>query len=187
MRGHRSRTSVDGNDLARLGRLAHFTARHRWPVIAVWIVLTVIGGVAAGKLSTRWYQSTAIPGKAAYETGQRTLKAFGAGVRTPNVVVYHSASSDITKSAAVRAAMARVDTAYPGSLTSSYFSTHSLVYVSRDRHTTFQEVYLPGRAGVDRKSGATKMRATAANGLPAGITVSTIQTAITGQRYRAVT
>ena len=172
MRGKRSRTAVDGNGVARLGRLGHFTTRYRWPVIAVWLVLTVLGGVAAGKLSTRWYQSTAIPGKAAYETGQRTLKAFGAGVRTPNVVVFHSSSGDVTKNAAVRAAMARVEEANPGALTSSYFSTHSLAYVSRDRHTTFEEVYLPGRAGVDRKSGAVKMRATAASGLPAGITVN---------------
>jgi len=156
----------------RLERLAHFTARYRWPVIAAWLVLTIVGGVAAGKLSTRWYQSTAIPGKPAYETGQRTLKAFGAGVRTPNVVVFHSQSADVTTSAAVHAAMVRVDKANPGALTSSYFSTGSLAYVSRDRHTTFQEVYLPGRAGVDRKSGAVKMRAIAANGLPAGITVN---------------
>jgi putative drug exporter of the RND superfamily len=156
----------------RLGRLAHLTARYRWPVIVGWLVLTVVGGVAAGKLSTRWYQSTAIPGKPAYETGQRTLKAFGAGVRAPNVVVFHSRTGDITKSAAVRAAMARVDKANPGALTSSFFSTRNLAYVSRDRHTTFEEVYLPGRAGVDKKSGAVKMRAVAANGLPAGITVN---------------
>jgi putative drug exporter of the RND superfamily len=155
----------------RLGRLAQFTARYRWPVIAVWIMLTLLGGVSAGKLSTRWYQSTAIPGKPAYETGQRVLEAFGAGVRVPNVVVYHSSSGDITKDTAVRAAMARVQKANPGALTSSYFSTRNLVYVSRDRHTTFQEVYPAGRAGVDRKSGAVKMRAVAANGLPAGITV----------------
>jgi putative drug exporter of the RND superfamily len=156
----------------RLGRLAQLTARYRWPVIVVWLVLTVVGGIAAGKLSTRWYQSTAIPGKPAYETGQRTLKAFGAGVRAPNVVVFHSRTGDVTKSAAVRAAIARVDKANPGAMTSSYFSTRSLAYVSRDRHTTFQEVYLPGRAGVDRKSGAVKMRAVAANGLPAAITVN---------------
>jgi putative drug exporter of the RND superfamily len=154
-----------------LGRLASFTTRFRWPVIAVWLVLTVIGVVAAGGLSTRWYQSTAIPGKPAYETGQRVLKVFGAGVRTPNVVVFHS-RGDVTKSAAVRAAIGRVEKANPGALTSSYFSTHSLAYVSRDRHTTFEEVYLPGRAGVDKKSGAVKMRALAANGLPAGITVN---------------
>jgi RND superfamily putative drug exporter len=157
---------------SRLGNLAHFTARYRWPVIAVWIVLTLVGGVAAGKLSSRWYQSTAIPGKPAYETGLRVLKAFGAGVRAPNVVVYTSSQGDVTKSAAVRAAMARVAKANPGALTSSYFSTGSSLYVSRDRHTTFQEVYPAGRAGVDKKSGAVAMRAAAASGLPAGITVN---------------
>src|SRR6478609_5711416 len=66
------------SDRTRLGRLAHLTSRYRWPVIAAWLVLTIVGGVAAGKLSTRWYQSTAVPGKPAYETGQQTLKAFGA-------------------------------------------------------------------------------------------------------------
>jgi uncharacterized membrane protein YdfJ with MMPL/SSD domain len=45
---------------SRLGSLAHFTARYRWPVIAVWVVLTLIGGVAAGKLSTRWYLAAVI-------------------------------------------------------------------------------------------------------------------------------
>jgi RND superfamily putative drug exporter len=163
-------TAPGGTPVRRLGHLAHFTSRYRWPVIAVWLVLTVVGGVAAGKLTTRWYQSTAIPGKPAYETGQRTLKVFGAGVRTPNVVVFHS-RSDVTKSAAVRAAIGRVDKSSPGALTSSYFSTNSLAYVSSDRHTTFAEVYLPGRAGVDKKSGAVKMRAIAANGLPVGVTV----------------
>ncbi|MDX6451815.1 MAG: putative drug exporter of the superfamily, partial [Gaiellaceae bacterium] len=156
----------------RLARLGHVVTRYRWAVIATWLVLTVVGVVAAGKLNSRWYQSTAIPGKPAYEAGQRTLKAFGAGVRVPNVVVFHSSTGDVTKSGAVRAAIARVDKAYPGALTSSYFSTRSLAYVSADRHTTFQEVYLPGRAGVDMKSGAVAMRATAASGLPAAVTVN---------------
>jgi RND superfamily putative drug exporter len=156
----------------RLARLGHVVTRYRWAVIATWLVLTVVGVVAAGQLNSRWYQSTAIPGKPAYEAGQRTLKAFGAGVRVPNVVVFHSSTGDVTKSGAVRAAIARVDKAYPGALTSSYFSTRSLAYVSRDRHTTFQEVYLPGRSGVDKKSGAVTMRATAASGLPAAVTVN---------------
>ena len=77
---------------SRLAGLGHFTARFRWPVIVVWILLTLVGGVAAGKLSTRWYQSIAIPGKPAYEGSQRTFKAFGVGVRPPNVVVFHSPS-----------------------------------------------------------------------------------------------
>src|SRR3954452_9953357 len=164
----RSANRVDSG----LSRLGHLTTRYSWPVIVVWVVLTLFGGVAAGKLSSRWYQSTAIPGKPAYETGLRVLRTFGAGVRTPNVVVYTSPQGDITKSAAVRAAMARVADGSPGALTSSYFLTGSFLYVSRDRHTTFQEVYPAGRAGVDKKSGAIAMRAIAAKNLPAGVTVN---------------
>src|SRR3954454_22404530 len=107
----------------RLVHLAHFVARYRWLVIAAWIVLTLVGGVAAGKLHSRWYQSTAIPGKPAYETGRQVLKTFGAGVRTPNVVVYTSSRGDVRKNAAVRASVNRVARANPGALTSSYFST----------------------------------------------------------------
>jgi putative drug exporter of the RND superfamily len=156
----------------RLGHLAHFTARYRWPVIAAWIVLTLFGGYAAGQLSSRWYQSLAVPGKSAYEGSQRTLRALGAGVRSPNTVVFHSSGVDVSRSPAVRAAMARVVKASPGALTSSYFSTGNRMYVSHDRHTTFLQVYLPGRAGLDVKSGAGKIRAAAATGLPASISVN---------------
>src|SRR5579872_6704729 len=145
-------TGIAGARAGLLARLGHFTARYRWPVIILWVVLTLVGGVAAGKLSTRWYQSTAIPGKPAYEASLRTLKALGAGVRPPNVVVFHSPSIDVTKSAAVRAAVARVVRAHPHALTSSYFSTGNAMYVSRDRHTTFLQVYLPGPDRLDVKS-----------------------------------
>ena len=140
-------------------------------MIAVWIVLTLIGGVAAGKLSSRWYQSLAVPGKPAYEGSQRALEAFGVGVRPPNVVVFHASSVDVSKSPAVRAAMARVAKAVPGALTSSVFSTGDPMYMSRDRHTTFLQVYPPGQNRLDVKSGAEKLRAVAAAGLPAGISV----------------
>src|SRR5438270_125878 len=166
-----ARWKINGSDSGRLGRLAYFTARHRWPVIGVWIVLTLLGGVAAGKLSSRWYQSFSIPGKPAYEASQRTLKAFGVGVRPPNVVVFHTAG-DVTKSAAIQQAMRRAAATMPGALTSSYFSTHEQMYVSRDRHTTFLEVYPPGSPTFNTKSGANRLRAAAAKGLAAGITVN---------------
>ena len=41
---------INGTDTGRLAQLGHFVARHRWPVIAIWVVLTLYGGVAAGKL-----------------------------------------------------------------------------------------------------------------------------------------
>jgi RND superfamily putative drug exporter len=154
-----------------LARLALFTARHRWPVIGVWIVLTLVGAVASGKLSSRWSHSSSVPGEPAYEAGQRTLEASGVGVRAPNVVVFHTAG-DATKSPAIRQAMQRAAAAMPGARTSSYYSTESLMYVSRDRHTTFQVVYPPGQARFDLGSDAELMRAAAHNGLPAGITVN---------------
>ncbi len=158
-------------DSRALGRLGHFTARYRWPVIAVWLVLTLVGGVAAGKLSSRWYQSFSVPGQPAYEASQRTLKAFDAGVRSPDVVVFHTAG-DSTKSTAIKQAMQRAAEAMPGALTSSYFSTGNLMYVSSDRHTIFEEVYPAGTATFDKTSGAEKMRTAAAKGLPSGITVN---------------
>jgi RND superfamily putative drug exporter len=132
-------------DLGALGRLAHFTARHRWLVIGAWALLTVLGGVAAGKLSSRWYQSLSVPGQPAYQASQRTLTTLGIGVRPPSVVVFHS-SGDVTKSAAIEHAMQRGAAVMPGARTSSYLSTGNLMYVSRDRHTTFQSIRR-GRCG----------------------------------------
>src|SRR5436190_11068450 len=153
-----------------LASLAHTVARHRRAIIVVWVVLTIFGGFAAGQVSNRWYQSFSIPGKSAYEANQRTLKAFGSGVRPPDVVVFHT-SGDATKSNAIKQAMQRATATMPGARTSSYFSTGNLIYVSRDRHTTFEEVYPPGLAKFDTKSGAEKMRTAAAAGLPSGIDV----------------
>ena len=154
-----------------LARLAHTVARHRRAIIVAWVVLTLFGGFAAGQVSKRWYQSFSIPGKSAYEANQRTLKAFGSGVRPPDVVVFRT-SGDATKSGAIKQAMQRAAATMPGARTSSYFSTGSLIYVSRDRHTTFEEVYPPGLAKFDTKSGAARMRAAAATGLPPGISVN---------------
>jgi len=154
-----------------LTRLAHVIARRRRLVIAVWLLLTAFGVFAAQQVSSRWFASTSVPGQPAYEASQRTLHAFGVGDRPPTVVVFHSAG-DATKIPAIKSAMLRAEAAVPGALTSSFFTTGSAIYVSGDRHTTFQEIYPPGRARVDVYSGAKKVQAAAARGLPAGITVN---------------
>src|ERR671939_262700 len=160
-----------GASSGRLARLGHFTARHRWLVIGVWVVLTLFGGFAAGQLSSRWYQSLSVPGKPAYEASQRTLKALGVGDRAPSTVVFHT-RGDARKNKAIEQAMQRAAATVPGAYTSSYFSTGSRMYVSGDRHTTFEQIYPPGPAGLDKLSGAEKLRGAAQNGLPAGITVN---------------
>ena len=136
-----------------LGRLALFVTRHRKAVIALWLVLTLVGAVASSQLSTRWYQSSAVPGQPAYEAGQRSLEAFGVGDRSPNVVVFRGAG-DVTKQPEVRRAVERAVATEPGARSSSFFSTGDRHYVSADRHTTFAVVYPPGPAGFDVLSGA---------------------------------
>ena len=49
-------------DSPLLRRLALFIVRRRRLVIGVWLVLTIVGVVASGQLSSRWYQSSAVPG-----------------------------------------------------------------------------------------------------------------------------
>ncbi|MES1248085.1 MAG: MMPL family transporter [Actinomycetota bacterium] len=153
-----------------LAKLAHVIARRRWWVISAWIVLTLFGGFAAGQVSKRWYQSFSIPGKPAYEANQRTFKAFGTGVRPPDVVVFHT-SGDAGTSGAIRAAMQRAARVVPGARTSSYFSTGNPMYLSKDRHTAFMELYPPGLSTFNSTSHAKEIRAAAAAGLPAGTTV----------------
>jgi putative drug exporter of the RND superfamily len=153
-----------------LERLAHLISRNRRKVIFAWVALTLFGAFSASQVSKRWYQSFSIPGKSAYEANQRTLKTFGTGIRPPDVVVFHT-SGDATKSAAIADAMKLAAAAAPGSRTSSYFSTHDLMYVSKDRHTTFEEVYPPGTSTFSTTSGAYAVRAAAARGLPSGIQV----------------
>src|SRR5436189_899013 len=116
-----------------LAHLAHVIARRRKSVIAAWLVLTVFGAFSAQEVSKRWFQSFSIPGYSAYEANQRVLHTFGNGERPPYVVVWH-APGDVTQNAAVRNAAGGVAKAVPGLRTSSYFSTGSSAYVSKDRH-----------------------------------------------------
>src|SRR5437764_1277479 len=59
-------------------------------------------------------------------------------------VVFHSAR-DITKKRGLAKAIASAARVNPGSRVSSYFSTGSNAYVSEDRHTTFANIYPPGK------------------------------------------
>ena len=169
-----------------LARLALFTSRHRWKVIGVWILLTLVGAVASGQLESRWFQSSPVPGAPAYEAGQRSLAAFGVGDRTPDVVVFR-AQGDVTRSPGVEAAIRRATEAMPGARASSYFSTGSPMYVSADRRTTFAVVYPPGPAGFDVLSGAERLQASAQRGLPAGVTVDVTGRDALGEASKAET
>jgi predicted RND superfamily exporter protein len=125
-----------------LARLGHAVHRRRGIVIAIWVVLTAFGAFSAMRVSDRWFQSFSIPGYSAYETNQKTLRTFGNGAKPPLVAVFRS-DGDVTKETGIEQAIAAAAAPVPKPRVSSYFSTGSSVYVSRDHHTTFAEIY-PG-------------------------------------------
>jgi RND superfamily putative drug exporter len=151
-----------------LARLAHLIARRRRVVIGIWIVLTLFGAFSASKVSKRWYQSFSIPGYSAYETNQRTLKVFGSGEQAPLVAVFHT-KGDVTKVTSLRRAIAAAASANPGSRTSSYWSTGSRAYVSRDGHTAFAEIVPPGNPTFSSSTHIDLTRARLKAATPAGV------------------
>src|SRR5829696_2055235 len=151
-----------------LERLAHVIVRRRRAVIGLWVVLTLFGAFSAGQVSKRWFESFSIPGYSSYEANQRTLKAFGTGEQAPMVAVFHS-SGDVTKEVGIAKAISAAAKVNPGSRVSSFWSTGSRVYVSKDRHTTFAEIYAPGTPGFTSTTHIKEVRARMKAATPAGV------------------
>ncbi|MGB2875301.1 MAG: MMPL family transporter [Gaiellaceae bacterium] len=148
--------------------LAHLIVRRRKLVIAVWVVLTLFGAFSAQQVSKRWFQSFSIPGYSAYEANQRTLHRFGSGEQAPLVAVFHT-SGAITKETGVQRAIDAAAKVNPGSRVSSYWSTGSRAYVSRDGHTAFAEIYPPGTPGFNSNVHIKQVRARLKANAPAGV------------------
>ncbi len=150
-----------------LARLGHWIAHHRRRVIGVWIVLTLFGAFSAGQVSKRWFESFSIPGYSAYETNQKTLHTFGTGEQAPLVAVFHT-SGDITKATAEHA-IRDAAAVNPGSRTSSFWSTGSRAYVSKDGHTAFAEIFPPGTPGFNSSTHIKQVRQELKAATPAGV------------------
>jgi RND superfamily putative drug exporter len=141
-----SRVEAVRGDVPVLVRLGRVIARHRLAVIGIWIVLTVFGAYSAVRVSDRWFGGSSVPGSA-YEANQRALKTFGTGEVYPMIAVFRS-KGDITKADGIADAIGAAAEVNPGSRTSSYWSTGSRAYVSKDGHTAFAMVYPPGEPSV---------------------------------------
>ena len=154
-----------------LARLAHVIVRRRRIVIAAWILLTLFGVFSAGQVSKRWFESFSIPGYSAYEANQRTLKTFGTGEQAPLVAVFRS-SGDVTKATGIKRAIAAAAKVNRGSRVSSYWSTGSRAYVSKDGHTAFAEIYPPGTPSFSSSVHIDEVRARMKAATPAGVQAS---------------
>jgi putative drug exporter of the RND superfamily len=152
-----------------LERLGHLIVRRRKAVLGLWVVLTLFGAFSAQQVSDRWFQSFSIPGYSAYEANQRALHTFGTGEQAPLVAVFHS-SGDITKEKGITKAVAAAASVNRGSRVSSYWSTGSKAYVSRDGHTTFAEIYPPGMPDFSSSVHIKQVRAKLQAATPSGVT-----------------
>jgi RND superfamily putative drug exporter len=159
---------VTGSERNPLARLARLIMRHRRIVAGAWIALTVFGVFATAQVSKRWLEQFSIPGFSAYEANQRTLHTFGSGEEAPNIAVL-TVKGDVTKSAAVRATLARVSSEFPRFRTSSYFSSRSSAYVSSDRHTAFATFYPPGQPSFSEDLHFDDIRAALKKAAPPGV------------------
>jgi RND superfamily putative drug exporter len=157
---------------AVLEGLAHFTIRRRWWVVGIWLFLVLFGvGFTTQRLADRWFESFSIPGYEAYETNQKMLKNFGSGEFLPLVAVFNS-KGDVTKETQIQTAVEDGARTWAGSRASSFFSTGSHAYVSKDRHTTFAEIYPPGNPTFTSTEQIKQVRAAIRAETPDGVTVN---------------
>src|SRR3954466_9943792 len=159
---------ADAGERSVLARLARVIMHHRRVVAGGWIVLTIFGAFSAQQVSKRWLEQFSIPGYSAYEANQRTLKAFGTGAQAPLVAVF-VAKGDVTQESGIAKATAAGAKVNPGSRVSSYFSTGSPAYVSKDGHTTFAELYPPGKPSFSSDVRIKAVRKAVQDASPAGV------------------
>jgi RND superfamily putative drug exporter len=143
--------------------------RHRKLVVGFWLCLMLFGVYSAGQVSKRWYESFSIPGYSAYEANQRTLKIFHTGEAEPMLAVV-TVPGDVTKAPGVAAALKAAADANAGSRASSYFTTGSSLYLSKDRHTAFEEIFIRGQPGFGSTVGDSEARSALLAALPQSAT-----------------
>jgi RND superfamily putative drug exporter len=152
--------------------LARATIRGRWVFLALWLLLTVAGAMAAGKLADRWFEHFSIPGYSAYEANQRTLDTFGTGRQYPLIAVFHVKDGDIRSQPGIEKAIAAAAAVNKGSRVSSWFATRDDVFVSADHRTMFANVYPAGEANFTTVLPIKQTRAALVANAPPGVTAN---------------
>ena len=150
--------------------LARATIRGRWFFVGLWILLTIAGAMATGKLADRWFEQFSIPGYSAYEANQRTLETFGTGRQYPLVAVFTVANADIRDQVGIEKAIAAGAAVNKGSRVSSWFSTKDDTFVSADHKTMFAGIHPAGETTFTTVLPIKETRAAIAANAPPGVT-----------------
>ncbi len=150
--------------------LARATIRGRWVFVGLWLILTVAGAMATGKLADRWFEQFSIPGYSAYEANQRTLEKFGTGRQYPLVAVFTVANGDVRAQAGIEKAIAAGEAENKGARVSSWFATKDDTFVSADHKTMFAAIYPAGESSFTTVLPIKQTRAAIVANAPPGVT-----------------
>jgi RND superfamily putative drug exporter len=129
--------------------LTRWVLSHRKLVVAFWLILTVVGGIAAGPAGRAMRQKFSVPGREGWEANVQIQKLYRGtgGNAAPLVPVVQLAAGRTVRTAAVRAELRGVEdklsAALPGARVAGYGSTGDAAFVSRDGRTAFAVAYAP--------------------------------------------
>jgi RND superfamily putative drug exporter len=128
-----------------IAAITRWVVAHRRIVIGFWIVLTLVGGMAAGPASSALKQKFSVPGKEGWETNQQIARLYrGTGGNASPLMPVVTLPGGTTAAAArpqLRALEQRAARTLPGARVTGYGSTGARAFVSRDGHTAFAVVY----------------------------------------------
>ena len=125
-------------------RLAEFVLRHRRLVMLFWLVMFVIGGVAAGKTTDRLTVDFSLPGQPGYETEKQLLATFHNGGSNPPTIATVTVPEGTTveeQLGTITQVFDEVQQALPGTRMVDYAKTGDKVFLTEDGRTTYALVY----------------------------------------------
>src|SRR5437660_3052974 len=125
-----------------MSAFARWILAHKFSVIGVWLLVTIVGLASASSATNALSGEFAVPGREGYDTNLRILRTHGVDtgfapflpvVTLPSGVTVHSSGVK----AQLAQAFARISARTPGARVVSYASTGNRAFVSRDGRTTF--------------------------------------------------
>ncbi|HVN61413.1 MAG TPA: MMPL family transporter [Gaiellaceae bacterium] len=161
-----------------LRRFTAFVLRHRRVVIVAWVVVFVLGGMGAGKVSSRLKFDFSLPGQPGYETARQIIHTYGnGGDQNASIVVVDlpAALSADGNAARVAAAFDALRRARPDIRVVDYAATGSRLLVGANGTMTYALVFLPPPNGFATNLPPAEVVRTMSPALPAGS-----QVAVTG-------
>jgi RND superfamily putative drug exporter len=156
-------------------RIVRFVLRHRWWVIAFWLIALVAGGLTANKLQPRLSANFSLPGQEGSETQAKLAEAYGVSPEVSSIPVLSVPPGDtIANHRTDIADVAAQLRAVPGVQVLDYTSTSDPKFVTDDGRSTFMLIYVHQANGFDDSlSGvidSTAHAAAAQHGLEVNIT-----------------